>query len=336
MRSDYSLSVDTDQNPVGPVPARDGVFHPEQGSPVKAGFRCGYVAIIGLPNVGKSTLLNTILGQKISIVTPKPQTTRHKLLGIYSTDSCQIIFLDTPGILEPKYLLHERMMENAALAMAEADLVLIMIDANDRAQQSWLLQEPVVRRISRLKSPAFLLMNKVDRVQKLQLLPMIEFYAGKELFKEIFPVSALKRDGIDALLKAIVPLLPEHPPLYPLDIVSDHNERFLVSEIIREKIFLQCKEEIPYSTAVDIVEFKERETGKTFISAEVYVERPSQRGILIGKKGVMLKRIGGSARLDIEKFLERPVFLELQVKVREEWRQKGNWLDRLGYGGDRR
>jgi GTP-binding protein Era len=327
------LHAETGKNPDGPVPSRNGVFHPGEDGQVKAGFRCGYVAIIGLPNVGKSTLLNTILGQKISIVTPKPQTTRHRLSGIHSMDDCQIIFLDTPGILEPKYLLQERMMENAALAMEDADLVLFMVDANDPPKESWIMQETTARQISLLKVPAFLLINKVDRVQKLQLLPMMEFYAGKGLFREIFPVSALKRDGIDVLLKTIVPFLPEHPPLYPLDIVSDHNERFLVSEIIREKICLQCKEEIPYSTAVDIVEFKEREAGKTLISAEIYVERPSQRGIVIGKNGAMLKRIGSMARVEIERFLERPVFLELQVKVREEWRQKKNWLDKLGYGG---
>jgi GTP-binding protein Era len=277
--------------------------------------------------------MNSILGQKISIVTPKPQTTRHKVLGICSTESSQIIFLDTPGILEPRYLLHERMMDNAATAMEEADLVLFMVDANDSVQDSWVLQEPAVRRISSLRAPSFLLINKVDCVRKPSLLPMMEFYAGKNLFREIFPVSALRRDGIEELLKAIIPLLPEHPPLYPLDIVSNHNERFLVSEIIREKVFLLCKEEIPYSTAVDIIEFKEREAGKTFVSAEIYVERSSQRGILIGKKGAMLKRIGASARIEIEKFLERPVYLELQVKVREEWRQKRTWLDRLGYGG---
>ncbi len=334
MLSDHPINAGTDQED-GPVLSPDGVFHPEEEQAAKPGFRCGYAAIIGLPNVGKSTLLNTILGQKISIVTPKPQTTRHKLLGIYSTDSCQIVFLDTPGILKPKYLLQERMMDNADHAMGEADLLLFMIDANDPVKESWILQEPVVDRIKLLKSPAFLLINKVDRIQKLHLLPMMEFYAGKKLFKEIFPISALKRDGVDSLLKSIIPALPVHPPLYPLDIVSDHNERFLVSEMIREKVFLQCKEEIPYSTAVDIIEFKEREAGKTFISAEIYVERTSQRGILIGKKGAMLKRIGATARIEIEKFLGRPVFLELQVKVREEWRHKKSWLDRLGYGAQR-
>ncbi len=328
MHSDHKPHGGPDQEQDDPVLSRDGVFRP---SPT--GFRCGYVTIIGLPNVGKSTLLNTILGQKISIVTPKPQTTRHKLLGIYSTDSCQIVFLDTPGILKPKYLLHERMMDNVALAMDEADILLFMIDSTDSPTKSWVLQEPVIERIKGSKAPAFLLINKVDRVQKLDLLPMIGFYAEKKLFGEIFPISALKRDGVDNLLKSIVPVLPEHPPLYPLDVVSDHSERFLVSEIIREKVFLQCKEEIPYSTAVEIIEFKERETGKTFIAAEVYVERTSQRGILIGKKGAMLKRIGATARIEIEKFLGRPVFLEIQVKVREEWRQKKTWLDRLGYRG---
>jgi len=311
-----------------PVFQPDGVFHP---GTIPEDFRCGYVAIIGMPNVGKSTLLNALLGQKISIVTPKPQTTRHRLLGILTTDSYQTIFLDTPGMLEPKYLLQERMMEQVSLAIGDADVLLLLVDATKAASNAWLEQDAMVARLKETGTPAILIINKIDRVQKLAILPMIASYAGTGLFTEIIPVSALKRDGTAEILSALVKLLPRHPPLYPADIVSEQSERFFVSEIVREKVFLNCKEEIPYSTAVDIVEFKEREKGKTFIRGEIYVERDSQRGIVIGRDGAMLKKIGAAARREAESFLQHEVYLELHVKVREEWRRKGEWLDKMGY-----
>lgn len=294
-------------------------------------FRCGYVTIIGEPNVGKSTLMNGLLGRKISIVTHKPQTTRHKVLGILSTQEHQIIFLDTPGIIKPKYLLQAVMMQFASIAMQDADLLLFMIDAIDPKIGEALTHDEAFKKLRGLNKPVFLIINKIDLVNKGTLLPIIDHYSRQFPFKEIFPVSALKLEGTQELLPAMRTALPLHPPLYPLDIVSEQSERFFVSEIIREKIFVKCQEEVPYSTTVDIVEFKERERGKWFISADVYVERDSQKGILIGKNGVMLKEIGRQSRQDIERFLGHSVFLELRVKVREKWRDDEQWLARLGY-----
>ncbi|HXG01175.1 MAG TPA: GTPase Era [Bacteroidota bacterium] len=294
-------------------------------------FRCGYVTIMGEPNVGKSTLMNTLLQQKISIVTPKPQTTRHRILGILSTDAYQMIFLDTPGIIKPKYKLQEVMMQFASLAVQDADVLLFMIDATRPRLDADLAHAEAFAMLKNLNKPVILLINKVDLVNKAEILPVIDFYAKAYPFREIFPISALKGIGTSDLLAAVVPLLPVHPPLYPTDIVSDHSERFFVSEIIREKIFLATREEVPYSTTVEVVEFKERETGKTFISAEIYVERDSQKAILIGKNGERLKQIGAKAREEIELFLQRPVYLDLHVKVQKEWRDNPAALARLGY-----
>jgi len=305
-------------------------------------FRCGYVAILGEPNVGKSTLMNGLLNQKISIVTPRPQTTRHRILGILSTAEYQILFLDTPGMIQPKYLLQEVMMERATTALEDADIVVYMIDATrptglDRAGSDAVAAN-VLTRVRASAKPAFLVINKIDLVEKGALLPVMKAFAERELFREIHPISALTSDGTRELLAALAKELPLHPPLYPLDIVSEQNERFFVSEIIREKIFERYQQEIPYSTTVDIREFKEREGAgqsgesvKWFISADIYVERDSQKAILIGKKGAALKEIGTRARKDIEEFLQHPVFLELYVKVRPKWREDKEWLARLGY-----
>ncbi|MBI3365594.1 MAG: GTPase Era [Ignavibacteriae bacterium] len=298
----------------------------------KEHFRAGYVAIIGDPNVGKSTLLNALIGQKISIVTNKPQTTRHKVLGILSRDQYQVVFLDTPGLLKPKYLLQEMMMRFAQSAIEDADLVLFMIDATEPNIGPEVERDVAFSALQTFNKPVYLIINKIDLLRKEDVLPIIAFYAGKYPFKEIFPVSALNLFGVDDLLKTIVQELPEHPPYYPLDILSEHSKRFFVSEIIREKIFEKFREEIPYSTTVDIVDFTEKEGKKDVISAEIYVERESQKGILIGKQGSALKDIGERARKDIEEFLGRPVFLQLFVKVREKWREKEAWLKRLGYG----
>ena len=302
-----------------------------EGQTLADHFRCGYVAIIGEPNVGKSTLMNALLQQKISIVTPKAQTTRHKIFGILSTKDYQMIFLDTPGIIKPKYLLQEVMMEFASSAIQDADALVFMIDATRPNIDQDLAHDDAFSRLKGLHTPVFLVINKVDAVEKQNLLPIIDFYSRAFPFKEIFPISALRQEGTQGLVSTLVGMLPEHPPMYPTDIVSEHSERFFVSEIIRERIFFATKEEIPYSTTVDIVEFKEREVGKTFISADIYVERDSQKGILIGKKGEMLKEIGAKARKEIERFLQKPVFLELHVKVQKEWRGNAAALSRLGY-----
>lgn len=295
-------------------------------------FRAGYVTIVGEPNVGKSTLMNRFLNQKISIVSSKPQTTRHRILGILTDDASQIVFLDTPGIIKPKYLLQQAMMQFATRAIADADVLLFMVDALDPKTGEDLAHAEAFQKLRDLAKPVLLVINKVDAVQKQLLLPIIDFYSKAFPFREIFPVSALTGEATSAILGAVRPLLPQHPPLYPPDIISEHSERFFASEIIREKVFVSCHEEIPYATTVEIIDFKERERGKWYIAAEIYVERESQKGILIGKKGAKLKEIGGYARKDIETLIGHPVFLDLMVKVREKWREDAGWLKRLGYG----
>lgn len=295
-------------------------------------FRAGYVAIVGEPNVGKSTLLNALLGQKISIVTRKPQTTRQRVLGILSRDDAQIIFLDTPGLLQPKYLLQETMVRSAQSAVTDADVILLLTEIG----RGTILPEVVGQMLEQgaAGKTLFLVINKVDTAPRDQVLPVIAHFAAEGKFKEIIPVSALKGENLEDLLRTVIREMPLHPPLYPSDIVSESPERFFVAELIREAIFEQFHEEIPYSTAVAITEFKEREAGKTFINADIVVERPSQKGILIGVKGVALKKVGQSSRRSIEQFLGRPVFLELHVKVRERWRESEGWLRKLGYSAE--
>ena len=292
-------------------------------------YKAGYVAIVGEPNVGKSTLLNALLEQKISIVTRKPQTTRQRVLGILSREDAQIIFLDTPGLLKPKYLLHKEMIKSAESALEDADVVLVMTQASNGSE----LPSEVVERIVPVckTKPVLLIINKVDKVQKALLLPIIALFSQRSHFKEIIPISALRRDNLDAVIRSLLQYLPEHDPFYPPDIVSESPERFFVSELLREQVFEKFSEEIPYSTAVEIREFKERESGKTLISADIIVERESQKGIIIGRKGESLKSVGISARNEIEKFLQREVFLELHVKVREKWRESEAMIRQLGY-----
>ena len=300
---------------------------------ISSHYKAGYVALIGEPNVGKSTLMNALLKQKISIVTNKPQTTRHKILGILSTENYQIIFLDTPGLITPKYLLQEVMMQYATSALADADVAVLIVDAENVKRQANRKDDAVIEKLHGTKKNTFLAINKIDRVGKSELLPMIDAFSKMFPFKEILPLSALKSEGTEDLVATIVRYLPEHPPFYPTDVVSQAPEKFFVAEIIREKIFEQFSEEIPYSTSVDIVTFNEREKKKHFISAEIFVERQSQKGIMIGRGGAALKSVGETARKDIEKFLGHSVFLELHVKVRENWRGEVAWLKRLGYDG---
>ncbi|HLF19198.1 MAG TPA: GTPase Era [Bacteroidota bacterium] len=292
-------------------------------------FKTGYVAIVGEPNVGKYTLMNSLLQQKLSIVTKKPQTTRQRVLGILNREDSQIVFLDTPGLIKPKYLLQERMVSHTKWALSDADVILVLTEVSRRAQLPAEVEELVLSKA--LNKPLLLVLNKVDTVHRAEVLPMIQEFAAREIFKEIIPISALKEENLGDLIKTIIRYLPEHAALYPQDIVSEQPERFFVCELVRERIFEQYRDEVPYSTAVEIVEFNERDTGKTFISADIIVERESQKGILIGKKGEALKRIGQSSRMEIEKFLDREVFLELRVKVKEKWREKGTVLKRLGY-----
>ena len=294
--------------------------------------KAGYVALIGEPNVGKSTLLNAILKQKISIVTRKPQTTRHKILGISSGAGYQIVFLDTPGIIAPKYLLQEVMMQYATSALDDADIVFLIVDGERLRGTLSERDDAAVEKIRAARKKTFLAINKIDKLEKGEILPMIARFAELFPFDEIFPISAIRGEGVEEMVHTIVRALPEHPPYYDPEIVSSAPEKFFVAEIIREKIFDQYSKEVPYSTTVDIVAFEERAKRKHFIGAEIFVERQSQKGILIGKEGSALKSLGEKARKEIESFLGHPVFLELHVKVRENWRGEEAWLKRLGYG----
>jgi GTPase len=285
--------------------------------------RSGYVALIGRPNVGKSTLMNALLGRKLSIVSAKPQTTRHRVLGILSGEGHQIIFLDTPGIIQPRYRLQEVMMSSMYSAVAEADLVLFMIDASHERPEPESLK-PISDR------PALLVLNKMDLIRQEEALPLVHSYTELHEFDAVVPLSARNGHNLDVLMDEILQRLPLGPPFYPPDIISDHPERFFVSEIIREKIFENVRQEIPYSAQVNIVQYEEQED-QDVIHAEIVVERASQKGIVIGKGGAMLKRIGTQARADIEPFVERHVYLHLHVKVRDDWRNRDSMLRSFGY-----
>ena len=295
---------------------------------IQENFKSGYVSILGEPNVGKSTFLNAVMGEKIAIVTPKPQTTRNQVRGVVTTDTYQVIFLDTPGILDPKYRLHDWMVKTAYAAAEDADLVLYFIDVNQRRNQ---IELKILERISKLGLKTILVINKIDLIPKDSLLPIIQEYSQKFPFLEIMPISAKLSEGISELRKLVVNYLPLGPQYFPEDQISDLPERFFVAETVREKIFLETSKEIPYSASVIIEQFKVRKNGNIFISAIVYVERKSQRGILIGKQGEMIKRIGRLARVEIEEFLNSSVFLELRVLVKEGWRRSDRKLKDLGY-----
>jgi len=291
-------------------------------------FRAGYITIIGRPNCGKSTLMNSLLKFKLSIVTNKPQTTRQNVLGILTGENYQIVFWDTPGLLTPKYKLQEAMLKAARYAIQDADLIFFMSEADGKFKEKDL---EFIQTLELDASRTFLLINKIDLVAKDSLLPLIDYFASSNTCKEIFPISALKNEGLTELLKTSISLLPLSPPFYPETEISTHPERFFVAEIIREKIFLNYEQEIPYSTTVHIEEFIERPAQKDYIRAAIFVERDTQRRILIGKKGQALKKIGQQARLEIEAFIGRPVYLQLWVGVKEKWRGDQRFLKELGY-----
>ncbi|WP_456431176.1 GTPase Era [Thermosulfuriphilus sp.] len=295
---------------------------------IPAGFRSGYVAIIGAPNVGKSTLLNQYLGQKVAICTPKPQTTRHQIRGILSGPDFQIVFVDTPGIHEAKILANQAMVEAALRALEEVDAVLLVVDVANRQPS---LEEKIIGFLSRVQKPAVLALNKIDLVKKSELLLMIETFSQAYPFSAIVPISALKGDGLSDLLQELLKLLPEGPPFYDPETFTDQTERQLAAEIIREKIFLLTGQEIPYATAVIIEDWEDdEEKNLSRIRATVFVERDSQKGIVIGKGGRMLKKIGQLAREELEFLLGRRVYLELWVKVLSDWRRDPKALRRLG------
>ncbi len=290
-------------------------------------FRSGYVSIIGRPNVGKSTLLNALLGQKISIVAARPQTTRNRILGIKNLPEAQIIFIDTPGIHKPKNLLGEVMVRTAREVLEEIDVVLFVAEAGRQAEKDRI----IIESLARVAKPVFLIINKIDEMKKQDILPMMDRYSELFQFSEIIPVSALKGDGIGIVLQKILEHLPAGPRYYPDDILTDQIERFMAAEIIREKIMEKTGEEIPYSVAVDIESWTERPDGVVAITGNIYVEREGQKGIIIGAKGRMLKEVGTLARIDIERLLGTRVFLQLWVKVKRGWRDDKKVLHDLGY-----
>lgn len=298
---------------------------------LKQDYKAGYVTIFGEPNVGKSTLMNAVLNTKLSITTSKPQTTRRKILGIYSDDEAQIVFLDTPGLIEPKYLLQQKMVEAIHNALDECDLILAVVDVTERVLKNFENKLiPVLLPFSGKKN-IFLVINKIDLVTKEEVLKIIDSKKDEFKFDEIIPLSALHQFNVQELTNTIKKYLPVHPPYFPTDILSQKPERFFIAEIIREKIFEAYRDEIPYSTEVVIAEYKERSKGKDYINAEIYVERESQKKIIIGKDGEALKKIGEKARKDIENFIGKGVYLELYVKVRENWRDNPRWLRTFGY-----
>jgi len=291
-------------------------------------FRSGYVAIIGRPNVGKSTLLNSILGEKVSIVTSRPQTTRRRITGIRTTGRSQIIFVDTPGFHKPQHKLGEFMVSEAKESLKDADIILFMVEPKSPGYGDTFIMERL-KELGRT-CPVVLLINKIDIVKKAELLPVIDEYRRCYPFDTIFPLSALSDGDVKLLVKGIEEKLPFGPKYYPDDVVTDRYERFVVSEMIREKIMEATEEEVPHSVAVEITQWAEREDGMLFLSANIYIEREGQKGIIIGRSGERLKAIGSAARADIEKFLAKKVFMKLWVKVREGWRSDTRMLKELG------
>ncbi len=301
-----------------------------QKSETETPFKCGYIALIGYPNVGKSTLLNRVLGEKLAITSPKPQTTRYRLLGIVNRPGAQMLFLDTPGVLEPKGLLNQALVQAALSALEDADLVVWLVEPRIPESRDRVL----LPHLQRLARPLIIGLNKVDSVAKPRLLPLIAAY--HELFPQapIIPVSGLTGDGLEGLLAEIVRLLPTALPLYPEDQETEASERFLAAELIRERVFHHTGEEVPYAVAVKVEEFDEsRRPEIVRIQAVIYVERRSQKGIIIGKEGRLLKVIGQEAREEIEALVGCRVYLDLWVKVWKNWRRDPKALRLLGYQG---
>lgn len=294
-------------------------------------FKSGFVAIIGRPNVGKSTLLNQSIGQKVAIMSDKPQTTRNRIHGVYTTDDMQIVFLDTPGIHKPQSKLGDYMMKVSEGSLREVDAVLLLVDVKDGIGGG---DRFIIERLKNIDTPVILVLNKIDLVHPEELLPIIEQYKDLYPFAEIVPISALLGNNVNTLLEQVSKYLPEGPQYYPDDQVTDHPEQFVCAELIREKILHLTREEIPHSIAVAIEDMKVQENGVVHISAVIFVERDSQKGIIIGKKGALLKEIGKLARTDIETLLGSKTFLELWVKVKKDWRNEERVLKELGFRRD--
>ena len=286
--------------------------------------KAGFVSIVGKPNVGKSTLMNKLVGENLSIITAKAQTTRHRIMGILNGADFQIVYSDTPGILEPKYALHEAMMNYVKVSLEDADVILLVVEWGEKFDPS------VYERFKTVTAPLLLLINKTDRSPKVDRKTMIDYWKSHLPAQQIIPVSALTGENVDKIFPSLLELLPEHPAYFPKDELTNRSERFFASEIIREKIFMNYSQEVPYSTEVGIEDFKDEETILR-VRATIFVERESQKGILIGKAGSSLKKVGTEARMDMEAFFGKKVFLETRVKVASDWRKQKDKLRSFGY-----
>lgn len=287
----------------------------------------GFVNIIGRPNVGKSTLMNALVGEKLSIITPKAQTTRHRIFGILNGEDFQIVFSDSPGIIiKPVSGLHEAMMKTVDSSFKDGDIIMLVTEPGEPIKQL----EEALNKIKPLDIPKYLVINKIDKIEDTELMEMLKHWDEQKIFDHVFPVSALKKRNTNELLRQILKDLPKNPAWYPKDQLTDRPERFFVSEIIREKIFIHYKQEIPYSCEIVTEGFQEEEN-IIRINSVIYTERESQKNIIIGKKGSGIKRIGTEARKDMERFFEKKIYLELFVKVKEKWRDNPNQLRQFGY-----
>ena len=291
-------------------------------------FKSGFVAIVGRPNVGKSTFMNYVLGQKIAIISDKAQTTRNKIQGVYTKDNAQIVFLDTPGIHKPKHELGEFMVKSAYSALKEVDAVLFMVNVSEKRGPG---DDFIFEKLKGIKTPIFLVLNKIDLVTPEVLLERVESYKDALDFAGVFPISVLQGNNVNELMEALINALPEGPQYYPADQITDHPEYFVVSELIREKILQLTQEEIPHSVAVTVDKMQKDEFDKVHVYANIIVERKSQKGIIIGKGGRLLKEIGTRARRDIQQLLGNKVYLELWVKVEKDWRKRKSNLQEYGY-----
>lgn len=295
---------------------------------MESSYKSGFVAVIGRPNVGKSTLVNSLIGQKIVIMSDKPQTTRNKILCVLTQDDAQIVFIDTPGIHKPKHKLGEYMVNAAENTLKEVDVILFVVDASEDLGAGELY---ILERLQATNKPVILVVNKIDKIDKQQVLPTISRYADRYSFIGVVPISAKEETNLDALIVEIKKHLEEGPQYYPSDMVTDQPERLVTAELIREKVLHLTREEIPHAIAVDIEEMATRKNEDLYIRATIYVERDSQKGIVIGAKGALLKEIGAMARADIENLLGSKVYLDLWVKVKKDWRNRDGILRGLGY-----
>ena len=291
-------------------------------------FKSGFVAVVGRPNVGKSTLINALIDDKIVIVSDKAQTTRNRIICVYTDETKQVVFMDTPGIHKPKHKLGEYMVDAAIESLKEVEAVLFVVAGNEKRGPG---DNFIIEQLGRVKVPVFLLINKIDTLSKEDLMKVIVSYQDAYDFAGIIPISAKEKDNLEEVLTVLDEYLPEGPQYFPDDMITDQPERLIISDIVREKILLATRDEIPHAIAVDVDEMKTREDGTTYVRATIYCERDSQKGIIIGRRGALLKELGAAARADIQRLLATKVYLDLWVKVKKDWRNKSGMLSELGY-----